>query len=198
MAHFCRTASGRDVCIDRPSPDSIDIADIAHALSNICHWNGHTSRFFSVAEHSCLVALEVARRGGDALYGLLHDATEAYLGDVIRPLKRLLPEYRDIEGRFYTEAIAPAFGLPTEWTAPADGQSGGIDILVAADNAVLHAEAIVLMGVSREEAASWFPHSPPVDLKKIVGYEPLVARRHFLTMFDAIALDRARVTPSRH
>lgn len=72
-----------------------NIEDIAHALANICRWTGHTSRFYSVAEH-CIRAAAIAPPECK-LHVLMHDATEAYLGDVATPLKQLLPDYQAIE-----------------------------------------------------------------------------------------------------
>jgi len=102
-----------------PRPEDIRIEDIAHALSHICRFNGHCARFYSVAEHSIMVAREVyralachPRRDLLALTALLHDASEAYLCDVPRPLKRLneMTAYRDAERQ--TEIVlAEKFGL---------------------------------------------------------------------------------------
>lgn len=87
------------------------IGTIAHALSNINRWTGHTLRPFSVAQHSLLVSYLVPPEF--ALEALLHDATEAYLGDIAAPLKSLLPEYQRLE-LIHWEWIAEAFGLPRD------------------------------------------------------------------------------------
>lgn len=96
-----------------PDPDKIRIEDIAHALAFLCRFNGHVLFHYSVAQHSILVAKLVATRHGPelALAALLHDAAEAYLGDIISPLKALLPDFKRIE-EIMAQAIAAKFSLP--------------------------------------------------------------------------------------
>lgn len=106
---WIQTHSGKRFDLLEPTPEMVNIHDIAHALSNLCRFNGHVRQFYSVAQHSVLVSNLV----GDeyALCALLHDATEAYVGDVTRPLKQLLPSYSDIEQRVWI-AVADKFRLP--------------------------------------------------------------------------------------
>ena len=78
-----------------PRPEDIYAEDIAHALSMLCRYGGHVARFYSVAEHCVLMSRAVAPE--NALAALLHDATEAYVVDVPRPLKRHLRDYGPIE-----------------------------------------------------------------------------------------------------
>lgn len=94
-----------------PTPDMIRPEDIAYALARICRFNGHTRCHYSVAEHSIRVAALVPAE--HQLAALLHDAPEAYIGDVSSPLKALLPEYRDIEHRIWS-AICKRFDISTE------------------------------------------------------------------------------------
>lgn len=111
-ARYFRTFTGRRVCSLSPSPDEIDIEDIAHSLAYQCRFLGHTDGFYSVAQHSVLVSQMVPDQ--DALWGLLHDAAEAYLGDLPAPIKRE-PEmhmYRAAEERLL-EAVAARFSLPS-------------------------------------------------------------------------------------
>ncbi|WP_437881058.1 phosphohydrolase [Pseudomonas sp. LRF_L74] len=78
-----------------PQASKVITTDLAHALSNVCRFNGHCARHYSVAQHSILVADIIALQGGTAeeqLAGLLHDGTEAYISDLTRPLKLLLLE----------------------------------------------------------------------------------------------------------
>lgn len=83
---WIETYTGKKFHILNPNQDEIDIIDIAHALSLQCRFNGHTKRFYSVAQHSIYVSNLVPRE--DALWGLLHDASEAYIMDMTRPMKR--------------------------------------------------------------------------------------------------------------
>lgn len=106
---WIETRSGRRVDLLKPTPEMIDIDDIAHALSNICRFNGHTRRSYSVAEHSVFVAMHVPQQL--TLAGLLHDAAEAYIGDITRPLKLLIRElYGPIEAGF-ERAIGDKFNI---------------------------------------------------------------------------------------
>lgn len=103
-------SGGRFYPLD-PRPGDIEPADIAHALSLLCRYGGHVDRFYSVAEHCVLMSKAVSPE--NALAALLHDATEAYVVDVPRPLKAHLPEYRAIEDSVWV-AISNAFGIPYE------------------------------------------------------------------------------------
>lgn len=103
------TVSGRFFDILKPEDYQYDIEEIAEALSNICRYTGHVKKFYSVAEHSVLVSKLVPDRL--ALAGLLHDSSEAFLGDVSSPLKKLLPDYKRIENRVQ-EAIANYYDIP--------------------------------------------------------------------------------------
>lgn len=91
------TASGREVNLLDPQPSSIYLGDIAHALSNQCRFNGHVRRFYSVAEHSVLVSRLIEHHFPHdvqlQLAGLMHDAAEAYIGDMISPVKFALQEF---------------------------------------------------------------------------------------------------------
>jgi len=83
-----------------PEAELIDIRDIAHALSMMCRANGHFPTFYSVAQHSLNCMREAKERGLSErmqLACLLHDASEAYISDLTRPVKSAMPEYREVE-----------------------------------------------------------------------------------------------------
>ncbi len=107
------TVSGTVFYPMAPTVDAINIQDIAHALGAVNRFNGHTSVPYSVAQHSVLVSKCFESWGPDArLAALLHDASEAYLCDVPRPLKQLpaFEPYRLAEDRLQ-QVIHAAFGL---------------------------------------------------------------------------------------
>jgi hypothetical protein len=110
-----------------PAPEDVKIDDIAHSLGLQCRYNGNCHSFYSVAEHCCLLSDFVRCRGWhgilgqagqlefkyDALIALMHDAAEAYIGDLIRPVKHRMPPFRELEATI--EAVVfPALGLPPE------------------------------------------------------------------------------------
>lgn len=111
---FITTIGGKKFDPTSPELEDIDVEDIAHSLSLICRANGHFREFFSVARHCINCAREAEARGYTArmrLLCLLHDATEAYIGDMTRPLKRQLPDYCACEERLYADILA-ALGIP--------------------------------------------------------------------------------------
>lgn len=118
---FMWTYSGRSFWPLDPRPEDVTLADIAHGLAHVCRYGGQCDRFYSVAQHCVLVSIAVecmARASGEseetcrawALEALLHDASEAYIGDVVRPLKyqRPMRGYLAAERRV-ERAIAAAF-----------------------------------------------------------------------------------------
>jgi hypothetical protein len=162
-----------------PSVESICVTDVAHHLSQICRFTGATRAFYSVAQHSVEVSLVVPSRL--ALAGLLHDAAEAYLGDVAGPLKhtREFGHYRDAERRLLAvvlEALVPGrVWLMEDCTS---------DVVRDADRMVLAAEARDLMAPSQ---ARWGDLPTPLA-RKIVPMPPAVAEGAFLARFKELTI----------
>jgi 5'-deoxynucleotidase YfbR-like HD superfamily hydrolase len=107
------TYSGKTLNLLNPDPNCIDIESIANGLSKICRFGGQIHKHYSVAEHSILACHEAWQNDekDEIIKGiLLHDAAEAYLGDIVKPLKNCLPQYLDIE-RKMEEAIEKRFNI---------------------------------------------------------------------------------------
>jgi hypothetical protein len=172
---YMTTRRGHQVSFVNPTVDDIDIDDIAWSLSMQCRYAGHTTRFYSVAEHSCRVARAVLPE--NKLAALLHDATEAYVTDIPRGLKNLLPAFRRMEATF-AEVIRQKFNLP--FLTPPE---------------VLECDLRILLN----EKGQVFPtFSPPFALDPRIlpleetawtlpyGLKPEVAYTWFLEMFNAL------------
>lgn len=155
-----RTVSGIYINVFEPTEDMICIEDIAHALSMQPRFGGHLPSFYSVAQHSasCCALAEKEYR----LAALLHDASEAYLLDVPRPIKRRLANYMEIEHNLM-QVIATKFGF--EWPLP--------EAVKAIDEQMLQLEWDCLM------------------LNKRFGITPMDHQRakdFFMTMYKSIYL----------
>lgn len=108
MKPVIQTYLGNYFDFEHPEDSKIDICDIAWSLSHLNRYNGHSMVPYNVAQHSVHVSRLV--KPENALYGLLHDAQEAYVGDMSAPLKTLFPEYRDLEDRIQA-LVYKKFGL---------------------------------------------------------------------------------------
>nr|WP_246422957.1 phosphohydrolase [Mycoplana azooxidifex] len=156
-----------------PRPEDVCIEDIAHALSLLCRYAGHCTTFYSVAEHSLLV--ESKMKTDDArmrLGALLHDAAEAYLVDIPRPLKGHIPPYGQIELNVEV-AIAEKFDL--YW--PIKQASIG-----ALDNRILLDERAQIMTPTNHD---WNIEGKPLSVK-VRGYHPQQAESLFLRRFNEL------------
>jgi len=171
------TRAGHYFDLMAPETSHIDIDTIAHALSHLCRFTGHTSSFYSVAQHSVMVSHLVPR--GYELAGLLHDAAEAYIGDVASPLKSLLPDYKAIESRVEA-AVLTRFGLPA--TLPR--------AVHYADLRALATEQRDLMPPHDDTPWACIEGVEPHPLN-IVPMQPYIARHMFLARFKELtAKDR--------
>lgn len=179
-AAWMQTYTGRAFRPFEATADDIDPVDIAHSLSLTCRYNGHVSRFYSVAEHCVLMAEHFSAAGDrkNALWALLHDAAEAYIGDMVRPLKvtDMMAPYRVID-RDLTALIVTKWGL--------DGSAGMPPEVKDADNRILLDERYALLG---DPAEPWHQDSDgtqPLGVP-IVGWQPAVAEQRYLSMLEAL------------
>lgn len=180
------TQSGHYFNFMEPQLSEFGIEDIAHALSNLCRFTGHTREFYSVAQHSVLVSRVVPEEF--ALEGLLHDASEAFIGDVASPLKRMLADYKVVEQRVEA-AVMHRFGLPLKH-----------------DPCIKRADLILLATEQRDlmpkTNRSWESLSDP-SIKPleevIVPMAPHDAYLAFMARFRLLSFKRelARIDPAR-
>ena len=170
-----RMLSGRRLDILSPSPLDIEIEDIAHGLARVTRWNGQTKGTYglSVAQHSLLVEEILSRNAPQLaqkwrLAGLIHDAPEYVIGDMITPFKAALgPLYRQIEARLQ-EAVHIRFGLPAELPP------GIIHSIKRADRMAAFIEATQIAGFADAEDY------------KIIPLPPEKAAKAFLRRFDLL------------
>jgi 5'-deoxynucleotidase YfbR-like HD superfamily hydrolase len=178
---YLQTISGRWLNPFDPDPDQIDIGDIARALSNQCRFGGHCRAFYSVAQHSVHVSELVAQRGGDVedvFAALMHDAGEAYLGDMPHPIKHRSPlgaAFREAE-KHLERAIRERFGIRAEVAA-----------LKPADRALLATERRALS----DETWHW-PELDGIEPLEIRPWPPDEAERAFTQRFAELQSRRAR------
>ena len=109
--HCVTTFSGQPFWPMDPRPEDIRLDDIAHALALQCRFNGAVMAFYSVAEHSVRMAKALNFDRDLAREALLHDAAEAYIGDLVRPVKAHCPDWCAIDARV-DAAVRERFGLP--------------------------------------------------------------------------------------
>jgi hypothetical protein len=166
---FMWTVSGTSFHPLNPKASEVNLSDVAHALSNICRFGGHAPVFYCVAQHAVLASQLVEELGGsteEAYAALHHDDAEAYLGDMIRPLKHHLPEYREAE-KAVEAVIAQRFDVRVPFDAP---------IVKRADNVMLATEAV---RICRADISTWSLHVLPLD-RPIVPWSSTFAKEAFL------------------
>ena len=170
MSNFIVTRSGRRFYYEDITEDSIDIDDIAHALSNTCRYGGHIDRFYSVAQHSVIVSELVPAEYRMA--ALLHDASEAYISDIVSPAKRMLGDYQKLEAKI-TEAINKKFNIDTH-----------NEIIKKADLNALYAEAMQFYGSVDGWNIDDYAFSHP-----ITPFQPKDAKELFLHRYGIYGYD---------
>ncbi|HZS43385.1 MAG TPA: hypothetical protein VFA52_04340 [Candidatus Paceibacterota bacterium] len=166
------TYVGRQFFLLKPNIEDINILDIGHSLAMQCRWTGHTKYHYSIAQHSWYCSYIGSEE--EALYRLLHDASEAYLGDMNRPLKHFTEAgdaYREVEKPLQS-MIYKKFGL--EETEP--------ESVKIADNMMLYAEKAQLLNTKCPEAEIWLPGEISADVC-IHKWLPEQAEEKFLQRF---------------
>ncbi|MBF0589290.1 MAG: phosphohydrolase [Magnetococcales bacterium] len=158
-----------------PRVEEIHLEDIAHALSMLCRFNGHCMRFYSVAEHSVHISYIVPPE--HALWGLMHDAAEAYLADIPIPIKRTMDDYARHEAHLL-RLIARRFALSEK--IPAE--------IRQADRQMLATEKLALM---RPEPAPWMPLPDPLDPAMIQALPPQEAEQLFLNRYVLLSQNQS-------
>lgn len=176
LGGWIQTASGGRFYPLNPRVQDINIEDIAAALSKVCRFSGHCSGFYSVAEHSVLVKTLLSGRTDDPdilMWGLMHDASEAYIADIASPLKQQpgFKFYRDME-LGVMQAVCTRFGLD-----PAEPP-----VVKECDQLALAIEARDLMPHREAKAWSWLP-KPPGSFSALC-WDPAKAKYKFLEHYN--------------
>lgn len=166
---WIQTLSGGRFYPADPRPEEMHIHDIAGALSKLCRYGGHCIRFLSVAEHSVHIARKAPPHIRRA--ALLHDASEAFLVDVPRPIKPMLPGYKAMEHRIM-EVAAVRFGF--DWPMPPE--------VKYLDDAILADERAQNMAVTSVANVEWGALHPPLGIT-LQFWSPEEAAIEFMQVF---------------
>lgn len=188
MESWIQTFSGKAIDPIDPNPLALDIIDVAHALSHVNRYTGHTFKPYSVALHSLTVAHLVKMRGesrATQLWALLHDATEAYLNDIAAPTKQhdIFAGYREAERRL-SEVICDRFMPHTIRTGYIWGEMAAK--VKQADRDMLLAERLHIL-----PKGAWVAEPAPADARAAFVWgkslaSPATAKTVFLMLFDAL------------
>lgn len=156
--------------------EHIEIRDIAHSLSLQCRGGGHIKHFFSVAQHSINCMLEAKARGYSArvqLACLLHDASEAYISDITRPVKRQLPEYMEMEKVIQGQIWDTLFEEPLA--------TGELELVFEIDDAMLYHELEYLLHEKISDEA------PRLEIQLKLGFVSfLEVEKEFVEIFEGL------------
>ena len=184
------TYSGVEIDLLNLKPSDIKIEDIEHALSMQCRFNGHCLEFYSVAQHSVLVS-DYLRDVKDAaeelqLLGLMHDAAEAYIGDIISPIKHFPKMAKHIKAveESVNDAINARFAL--------DWSSAQRNLVKYADKVLLVTEARDLL---RAKSDHWYPKVPRLN-SEIRAISHRRAKVEFIHRFDKLTTQRQCAMPN--
>lgn len=162
-----------------PTPDQFDPLDVAHALSQSCRYGGHTKRFYSVAEHACILADYAQRQGfspQDQWTILHHDDAEAYICDLPRPVKHQMPAYKEAEA-LVESVLFDVFHV--EYPFPV--------FLKGMDNMIIADERAQVMNRSKNV---WYnPYRVPLGVKlwNVLGRWPAYVKWQWLRRHNRLA-----------
>lgn len=183
LGRYIQTASGGKFWPLDPRTDEIYLTDIAESLSNICRYNGHCRHFYSVAQHSVLVSMMVPPE--DAKWGLMHDAAEAYVGDVVYPLKRIFgfaDAHVQTEEKIL-EHVAERFGLVPHMPASVkevDALICGFEMRILMPGTVTEEH----LEEPRYAKLDAFAEAFRVEVGDLAPVDPVTAHRMFIRRFD--------------
>lgn len=169
------TYTGASVDVFDPKVEDIHLADIAHALSNLCRFTGHTRFYYSVAQHCVYTADHLMMENADVQtqrLGLLHDAAEAYLNDLARPLKRGFKQYQEVENRMMG-VIVQRFGL----------SGADAELVKYMDDVMVSTEGKQLM----PNYDQWLNCPEPLPLI-ITSWHPVYAKAQFLVLAERLEI----------
>lgn len=176
---WIQTYTGVAFDLLNPRPEMVRLEDIAHALSMQCRYNGHAREFYSVAEHSIHVSSALVLEGSEVMaQGLLHDACEAYIGDLVSAIKRMpsFSAFEDLERAIWIDAIAPRFRLPEVLSHH----------VTMADRRMLATEVPQVLG---PETKPWLLNAPPFVGVRLDFLGPKAARYAFLGAAERLGIE---------
>lgn len=168
---FIGTYTGVEFTFLDPKPEQVNIEDIANALSNLCRYSGHVKTFYSVAEHSIILSDYIMNKYDNAdmaFTALMHDASEAYIVDVPRPIKPYLKGYMEMEDKIQ-KVISEKFGVTPMKEYPQ---------VLEADTNIVADEASVLFKIEPD----WIQYYTKIGITPL-GLTPLAAREAFILKF---------------
>lgn len=176
---WIQTFTGKKFFPLNPRVEDVCIDDIAHALSNVCRYGGHCRQFYSVAQHCCMVSDWIPEF---KLEALMHDATEAYLGDMVRPVKHSegMKGFRDAEARLEW-SIAAALDL--------DFLPETVKLVKEYDNRALFTEKKFIL---THQGMLWSSPVEPLPVAYLTPWTPEQAEEEFLERY--FSLQRKRVS----
>lgn len=181
------TYTGKAFDLLNSTPDMVCIEDIAHSLSLLCRYTGHVREFYSVAQH-CVLMAENNEPLGDPMAKLLHDAAEAYIGDIASPWKQLLWLFDEERGTRSISFKSNIYNFEQK-IQNVIGLALGVNLKYSAevkesDNRMYFTEVRDLMPTS-EEFGKWRGNLKPLD-GKIFPLGPVTAERLFLQVYHKL------------